>query len=114
MRRLARVVGVLVRVVRYARNRFAVCDSIATQFIGDDAIRYGLLALQQLTKEAFGRSSVATFLEQNVNDITILVDGAPQIISLAANGHEDFIKVPAVTLSRALPSKTPSVFGPEL
>jgi len=52
-------------------------------------------------------------LSQNINDITVLVDGAPQIIYLAANGHEDFIKVPVVPLSWALSAKTASVCWPE-
>jgi hypothetical protein len=79
-----------------------VCESIATQLIDNDAVRYGLLALELLTKQAFGCSPVAALLEQNVNDIVVLVDGAPQIISLATHRHEDFVQGPMVTLGWAL------------
>ncbi|MGK0173153.1 MAG: hypothetical protein ACI9W2_004900 [Gammaproteobacteria bacterium] len=53
------------------------------------------------------------YLEQTVDNITALVDRAPQILSLAANGHEDFIKVRAVTVRWALSSNTPRLLGPE-
>ncbi|MFT5390439.1 MAG: hypothetical protein ACI8PT_000624 [Gammaproteobacteria bacterium] len=76
----------------------------------------------QLTKAAFSspgvsafrRFGVSAFLEQNIDDITVLFDQAPQIILLVANRHADFFKLPAVALNRALSANTAIVFWPEL
>jgi hypothetical protein len=43
-------------------------------------------------KKALSGYAVATFLKHYVNDITVLVDGAPQIISLTSHRYEDYIQ----------------------
>ena len=46
---------------------------------------------------SFGSTGIFAFLNEDIDDITILVDGAPQIAALALNRHGDFIEKPAIT-----------------
>jgi hypothetical protein len=43
-------------------------------------------------KEALGGSCVAPSLKQYVNDVAVLIDGAPEIMALALDVDEHFIE----------------------
>ena len=55
--------------------------------------------LQQLSEEPRGRGGAAPALDQNVEDISILVDCAPKIVLLAADPDEHLVHVPLAALS---------------
>jgi len=75
---------------------------------------FASLAFQQPAKEAFGRTLIATGLNKNIDHVSVLVNGAPEILPLTLDIHEEFIQMPNVTQS-ALSSPEPSgIFGPEL
>jgi hypothetical protein len=58
--------------------------------------------------------SISPSLDQDVEDITILVNGAPQVVSLAPDGREDLVKEPGVAESNLPPPKILSVVQAEL
>ena len=46
------------------------------------------------TEETFSSTAIAEWLEQEVDHITVLVDGAPEVVLLTPDVHEDFVQVP--------------------
>jgi hypothetical protein len=54
------------------------------------------LALQCLSKEALGGAGITSSLHEDVDHITILIDGSPNIVDLPADGDEDFVDMPGV------------------
>jgi hypothetical protein len=57
--------------------------------------------LQQLAEEFLGRFLVALALHKNVEDISLLVHGPPEIVPFATDGQKHLIEVPLVARSRA-------------
>ena len=51
---------------------------------------------QQLAEELLGRFLVATTLHQDIEDVPVLIHGAPEVVPLAIDGEEDFIQMPFV------------------
>jgi len=51
------------------------------------------------TKEAFSGSTISTLGNQNIDHVSILIDGSPQIEALTLDGVEEFIDVPDVAES---------------
>ena len=56
----------------------------------------GPRALQQLAKEPLSCGRVAPALDQDVEDISVLVDRTPKIVLLAADADEPLVHVPLV------------------
>ena len=53
-----------------------------------------------------GCAGVTLVLEKNINDIAILVDGAPQVVSFTSDRDEDFIdKERVVKATDAIPRR---------
>ena len=68
---------------------------------------------QGLTKEAFGGSTISTLGNQNIDHVSILIDGAPKIEALTTDGDEEFIDVPDVAESALFPTQSSGVGGTE-
>ena len=69
---------------------------IAPQFVGHQAPRFASLALQELAKEPLGCTSIATRLHEDVDDIAVLIDSAPEILPLTPDRDEELVQVPGV------------------
>jgi hypothetical protein len=54
------------------------------------------MSFQYLAEEAFGRPAIAPWLDPDVDDVTVLVDGRPEILLATLNVHEEFVQVPGV------------------
>ena len=52
-------------------------------------------------------------LEQDVDDVTVLVDGPPEILTLTADGHEEFVQMPGVADRPGPLPEPPRVTKPE-
>jgi hypothetical protein len=50
-----------------------------------------LLALQELAKEPPGCTPIATRLHENLDDIAVLIDSAPEIPPLTLDRHEELV-----------------------
>jgi hypothetical protein len=54
------------------------------------------LITQQSAKESLCRALITVRLNQNVDHITILIDGTPQILQFAIHSKQDLIQMPAI------------------
>src|SRR5215469_8781527 len=79
-----------------ARQDLALGRGVALQLVCHDHPRDASQALQQLAKEPLGCGRVAPALDQNVEDISLLVDRTPKIVLLAADADEHLVHVPLV------------------
>ena len=79
------------------RHDFPVRGIIACEFVGDEPAWFIALALDQATEEAHGRVFVAAALHENINRVTILIDGSPQVLVFSLNRDKDLIKMPHIT-----------------
>jgi hypothetical protein len=52
--------------------------------------------LEQLAKEPRGCLAIPVGLEQNVDDFAVLIDGPPEVLTLATNRHKEFVQMPRV------------------
>jgi hypothetical protein len=88
--------------------------AVAPQLIRYQPPRFASLAFQQSTKEAFRGTLIATGLDKNIDCVPVLVNRAPEILSLALNSHEEFVQVPSVTQAALSSLECPGVLGTEL
>ena len=103
------VVGVAGGVVDDGRHDNPVRGAIAPKAIGDQAVRDTTAPLEQLSKEPCGGVAIPAGLEQDVDDLAVLVDGPPEILTPAANGHEEFVQMPRVADWPRAPPEPPCV-----
>ena len=90
------VVGVAAGVVDHARHDDPVRGAVAPKAIGDEAVRDTAAPLEQLAKELRGGVAISAGLEQDVDELAVLVDGPPEVLTLAADCHEEFVQMPRV------------------
>ena len=72
-------------------------------FVGHNDPRNASQALQQLAEKPLGRGRAAPALDQDVENISLLVDRPPKIVLLAADADEHFVHVPLVARLRPAP-----------
>ena len=77
--------------------------NIASQFVRHGPPGRATLTLQQLPKEAFGSTSVATRLDEDIDHVTILINRTPEILPLTLNGDEHLVQVPRVAQATLSP-----------
>ena len=90
------IVLVSVRAMGDGRHDRSGRSPVAAQRVGDHPPRRTLLALQQLAEQACSRPTVATRLDEDIDDVPILIDGTPAIAPLSLDGDEDLVQVPDV------------------
>ena len=83
MRHLSTIVQIAALSVLDAWQHLALGGSVALQLVCDDHPRNVLQSFQQLAEKPLGRGGVAPALDQDVEDATVLVDGAPKIMLIA-------------------------------
>ena len=93
---LRSVVQALVRAMLNAGHDVALCCAVRSQLVGDHDAGRMPLSFHELSHKAFGGLGVAAALHQNVQNKTVLIDGAPKPVFLAANGDDDLIEVPFI------------------
>ena len=69
---------------------------ITPQLVGDQLPGCSSLLFQGLTKEAFSGATISALGDQNIDYVSILIDGSPQIEVLALDGDEEFIDMPEI------------------
>ena len=89
MRDLRPVVLVLPRAVWDRRHHGAVRRRVAPQLVRDQPARQPALSLQHLAEESYGRSAIASRLDEDVEEVAVLVDGPPEISALPLNRCEE-------------------------
>ena len=96
------------------RHDAPVGGGVAPQLVRHQLPWLAPLLLQKLAKEPFGYTGVAVSLNQDIDQVPVLIDGPPQIVSISSDPHEDLIQVPNVTQSILVEPESPSVLGAEL
>src|ERR1700733_8280153 len=96
MRVFSTIVQVAALSMLNIRQQASLRHAIAFKFVGDDHSRHILQALQQTLEEPLGGFPITPLLDQNVEDDTILIDGAPQIMLNALDPDEYLVEVPLV------------------
>ena len=96
MRHFTSVVGVLLGVVNRRRQSTSGGRPVAAELVGHQPSWLFLLAFQNLAEKALGGSGIATPLHEDVETISILVNGSPQIVLLATNLYKHFVDVPGI------------------
>ena len=89
-------------------------NSVAAQLVGHETTRFLALTLQELSEESPRRTPVPTGLDEKVNQVTVLVHGAPQILALIVDRDEDFVQKPRISESTLTSLQPPGVIGAEL
>ena len=96
MRNFRSIVLVLRRAVRDRWHDGAVGRRVAGKFVRDQSSRLTALPFQQLAEKARGRTPIAPGLDQDVDDVAVLVNGAPEVLPPTLDVHEQFVQVPGI------------------
>src|SRR5262249_33611590 len=96
MRVLTAVIEVATLPMFHPGQDLALRRPVALQLIGDNHAWHVLQPLEQLAKELLRRVLIAAALYQDVEDVVVLIDRAPQVMPLAMNGQKHFIQMPLV------------------
>ena len=99
--RLMRILGPIIETFVLAMIRLQshvrAGGSVGSQFIGDQNARSFDLFADELAQQAFRRTPVTAALYQGVKNEAILIDGAPEPMRLAIDGHDKLIEMPLVS-----------------
>ena len=91
------MVRVLISDVDYGRHHGAARGGVGTQLVGDQSSRNTALGFQQLPKESDGCSPIPVRLHEDVQDVTVLVYCAPQILLATLDRDEHLVEMPGVS-----------------
>ena len=97
MRDFSAVVGVPVRDVDHGRHHDAAGCWVAPQLVRDQPTRDTALALQQLPEESDSGAPIPSRLHEDVEDVPVLIDRTPQILSASLQRHKQLVEMPRVT-----------------
>ena len=106
---LGSIVRVLISDVDHGRHHGAARGGVGAQLIGDQSSRDTALGFQQLPKESDGCSPIPVRLHEDVQDVTILVYRAPQILVATLDRDEDLVEMPSVSHPTASAPQPPRV-----
>ena len=91
-----------------------MCHTVAAQIVGHEPHRFLSLTLQQSAKESPRCLRVTMGLHEDVDQVTVLIYCAPEILALTVDRHEDFVQEPRISESALSSLQLPSVVGAEL
>ena len=87
---------------------------VGAQLVGDQQFRHEALLLEQLAHQPQRRPTVASALDQHVEDLALVIDGAPEIRPLAGDAHHHLVQMPAIARPRATLAQPSRDRGTEL
>ncbi len=114
MRGFSPVVLVLTSAMHNGRKNLPMGSRITPMLVGDQLPGCLSLMFQGPTKEALSGSTISTLGDQNIDHVSILIDGSPKIAALTLDGDEEFIDVPNVAESSLFSTKISGVAGAKL
>ena len=89
-------------------------NAVAAQLVGHQSHGFLALTLQECPKESPRRTRVPTRLDEEVDQVPVLVHGAPEILALTVDRDEDFVQKPRIAESTLTSLQPPGVLGAEL
>ena len=108
------VIEAFVGAVLDRRHDLLSGSTIGSQPVGDDAFGRQALLLEQSGQNPLRGFGVAPGLYDLVEYIAILIDRAPQPVSLASDADNDFIEMPDVVRPGRLAAQPAGIVRPEL
>src|SRR3954454_23587498 len=88
--------------------------AVRAQLVGRQQFRREALLPEQLAHQPECRVLVAAALHQHIENLALVIDGAPQVHPVAGDANHHLIEVPPVARSWAAPSKPAGGPGAEL
>src|SRR5580704_12917120 len=88
--------------------------SVGAQLVGDQQFRRETLLLEQFAHQTQRGPTVASTLNQHVENLALVVDGTPEIHPLAADAHHHLVQMPAIARPRATLAQPSRDRGTEL
>ena len=109
MSSLSSIVRVLISDVDHRRHHDAARGGVGAQLVGDQSSRDTALGFQQRPKELDGCSPIPVRLHEDVQDVTVLVYCAPQILLATLDRDEHLVEMPGISHPTAPAPQLPSV-----
>ena len=106
---LGSIVRVLISDVDHPRHHDAGRGGGGAQRVGDQLSRDTALGFQQRPKESDGCSPIPVRLHEDFQDVTVLFDRAPQILSATLDRDEHLVEMPGVSPPTAAAPQPPRV-----
>ena len=82
MRDFSSIVGVSLHTVSHIAEDISYSSGVASQLVGNDPPWFRTLATQEFSKESLCRALITPRLNQDVDHVTVLIHGTPQILLL--------------------------------
>ena len=95
------------------RDDFALGGGVGAEFVGDDPLRRTSLLAQEPHQQPPRSLCVPVDLHDFVEDVSFLIEGAPQIAFLAIDGDDDLVEMPNVVAAWRLSLQAAGVIGAE-
>ena len=76
-----------------------MCDTVAAQLVGHEPHGFLSLTLQQSAERISALHARPTGLYEDVDQVTVLIHRAPEILALTVDRHEDFVQEPRISES---------------
>ena len=106
---LGSIVRVLISDVDHRRHYGAASGGVGAQLVGDQPAKDTALGFQQFPKESDGCSPIPVRLHEDVQDVTVLVYCAPQILLATLDRDEHLVEMPGVSHPTAPAPQLPGV-----
>ena len=69
--------------------------------------------LQSPAKETLGSSTISFLGNQNIDNVSVLIDSSPQVIALASDFDEEFVNMPDIAQPPSFSPDRSGVLGTE-
>src|SRR5882762_4693939 len=87
--------------------------AVGAKLVGREQFRRETLFLEELAHQPECHPLVATALNQHVENLALVIDGAPQVHPFAGNPHHHLVEVPSIARAWAAPPQLSCDPGPE-
>jgi hypothetical protein len=95
-------------------NQFSMSNSVTSELISDNLSGFAFVLVQQPLKETLCSLSISPFLQEHINNLTILIHSTPQIVLPPMDLHEHLINEESIAIALVLSSQTLGVLRTEL
>ena len=114
MRKFCPVVGIPRCIMNRIWNQLAMCDAVASQFVRHNLPGFTTMCFQQSSEESLSGFAVASTLQKDIDDFSVLIDSAPQVVLYTAYRHEYFIDEKCIAETLMTTLKPLRIFGAKL
>jgi hypothetical protein len=113
---LVGVLGAIVRsqplLMRAGQPKMPESSSVGAKFVGRQQFRHKAMFPEQLAHQPECRPLVAAALNQHVDNLALVINGAPQVHPLPRDANDHLVEVPSVARARAGPLEPAGKPGP--